>query len=209
MPRNNPNYLGVASALALVGLLAAATSGCEFGLPAGDEPHREFNFGNMYDQPKLKPQRGDLQEDKVGALEPPAGSVAQGEYPYPYEQKQAEQAASVKNPLQPTARVLANGKWHFENICIVCHGPQAAGNGEVAKLFPAPPSLMTQKVRDWTDGRINHVPMRGQGSMPSHAKQITREDLWSVVLYIRSLQKKLPVAAPANKAKENAPGGEK
>ena len=209
MPRNN--HLGATLvSLWLCVTLGLVSLGCEFGLPAGDEPHREFNFGNMFDQPKLKPQRGDLLGDKaVGALAPPHGAVAQDEHPYPYTQKQAALAAKQKNPLEATPKVLANGKWHFENICIVCHGPLAAGDGEVAKLFPAPPSLMTKRVRDWTDGRIYHVPMRGQGSMPSHANQITRQDLWSVVLYIRSLQQKLPVAPPPKKKAAQATPGEK
>ena len=210
MSRNN-HLAGALACLSLGIIYCMICLGCEAGLPAGDEPHREFNFINMYDQPKLKPQRGGLlAHNSVGALAPPEGAVAQGEYPYPHSQKQGELAARQKNPLKATPGVLANGKWHFDNICIVCHGPRAAGDGEVAKLFPAPPSLMTQKVRDWSDGRIYHVPMRGQGSMPSHTRQITRRDLWAVVLYIRSLQKKLPVAPPPKKkTRKAAPGGEK
>lgn len=190
--------------------MGLALQGCEYGLPAGDEPHREFNFTNMGDQPKLKPQRADrLGEKPLGLMAPPAGAVAMGEHPYPYTQEQAEQAATQKNPLQATPRVLARGKFLFENICIACHGPQAAGDGLVTTLFPKPPSLMTQRVRDWTDGRVYHVPMRGQNSMPSHSKQITRKDLWSVIHYIRSLQKKLPVAPPPAKAAGEAkPVGE-
>ena len=187
------------AAVAGVTLLLSAV-GCEYGLPAGDEPHREFNFINMGDQPKLKPQRADLLGEKpLGLLKPPPGAVAWDDEPYPYTQKQAEEAgAAVNNPLEATPDVIARGKWHFENICIACHGAAAAGDGLVTMLFPKPPSLMTQRVRDWTDGRMYHVPMRGQGSMPSHSKQITREALWSVIHYIRSLQKKLPVAPPAD-----------
>ena len=47
-----------------------------------------------------------------------------------------------------------------------------AGDGELTALFPKPPSLMTQKVRDWPDGQLFHRPMRGQNSMPSHARQV-------------------------------------
>ena len=204
-----PLNIKVSALLALPALCLLA-SGCEYGLPAGDEPHREFNFINMGDQPKLKPQRADrLGERPTGLMAPPPGAVAMNEHPYPYPQKQAEQAATQKSPLQATPRVLAKGKFLFENICIACHGPQAAGDGLVATLFPKPPSLMTQKVRDWTDGRMYHVPMRGQGSMPSHSKQITPKDLWKVILYIRSLQAKLPVAPPQAKAAgEVKPAGE-
>jgi hypothetical protein len=55
---------------------------------------------------------------------------------------------------------------------------------------------MTQKVRDWPDGQLFHRPMRGQNSMPSHARQVDQHDAWSVVLWIREMQKTEPVAPP-------------
>ena len=53
------------------GALAGASSACDVGLPAGQEPHHEFNFLDMADQPKVKPQRA-----VPHRLEPPAGAVA-------------------------------------------------------------------------------------------------------------------------------------
>ena len=84
----------------------------------------------------------------------------------------------------------------YENVCIVCHGARGAGDGNLTLLFPKPPSLMTQRVRDWPDGEIFHRPMRGQGSMPSHARQVDARDVWSVVHYIRQMQSEEPVAPP-------------
>jgi mono/diheme cytochrome c family protein len=186
------------SAGALCALLCAS-SACELGLPAGAEPHRELNRLDMADQPKLKPQRGDLLgETPTGMLAPPVGSVATDEHPYPFTQAQAEQAgAAMHNPLQVSPEVIARGKWTYENLCITCHGSEGAGDGHLTKLFPKPPSLMTQKLRDWSDGRIFHLPMRGQGSMPSHVSQLETDEIWEVILYIRSLQQRLPVAPPA------------
>lgn len=182
----------------IVALALLSGAGCEVGLPAGSEPHRELNFINMGDQPKYKPQRGDLfGEDPTGMRAPPVGAVATDEEPYPYDQKQGERAgAELENPLRPTPEVMEQGKFIFENVCIVCHGPRAAGDGHLTRLFPKPPSLMTQKVRDWTDGRIFHLPMRGQGSMPSHATQLEPHEIWAVIHYIRALQKAEPVAPP-------------
>lgn len=183
----------------LVGL-GFATAGCEIGLPAGSEPHRELNFLDMADQPKAKPQRSDLLgEGRVGMMAPPEGAVSVNEEIYPYTQEQGELAAAVSNPLVGE-EVVAHGKFVFDNVCITCHGPEGAGNGHLTKLFPKPPSLMTQKVRDWSDGRIFHLPMRGQGSMPSHSKQLESHDIWSVIHYIRTLQGRLPVAPPADLA---------
>jgi mono/diheme cytochrome c family protein len=196
---------------AILGVLTLLPA-CEFGLPAGPEPHREGNALDMGDQPKLKPQRGDLVgETPTGMLAPPVGSIAVGEEPpYPFTQEQGDLAGeTLKNPLSASPKVLAHGEFIFENVCIACHGPEGAGDGHVTKLFPAPPSLMTQKVRDWSDGRIFHVPMRGQASMPSHASVVSTRDIWSVIHHIRALQAKLPVAPPPeDAAPDSAPDTE-
>jgi mono/diheme cytochrome c family protein len=181
-----------------VAALAMLLAGCDLGLPAGRAPHREGNRLDMIDQPKLKPQRADVFGGRAtGGLEPPAGAVAVGETPYPYAQADGAAAgAELVNPLRPTPEVLAHGKFVYENVCITCHGPRGAGDGHVTALFPKPPSLMTQKVRDWPDGQIFHRPMRGQRSMPSHARQIDARDAWSVVHHIRQMQAVEPVAPP-------------
>jgi mono/diheme cytochrome c family protein len=178
--------------------LVAALAACDAGLPAGRTPHREGNFLDMADQPKQKPQRGDLFGNRpTGMIEPPPGAVATDEHPYPFAQGEAELAGQrLVNPLPATPEVIAHGRFVYENVCIACHGKQGAGDGPVTALFPKPPSLMTQKVRDWPDGQIYHRPARGQGSMPSHARQVDERDIWSVVRYVREMQRELPVAPP-------------
>jgi mono/diheme cytochrome c family protein len=186
--------------LALAGLSASLllASACDVGLPAGRTPHREGNRLDMGDQQKLKPQRRDLFLARpTGLMEPQSGAVAAGEAPYPYAQDEADRAgAELVNPLEPTPAVLAHGKFVYESFCIACHGEKGAGDGKVTALFPKPPSLMTQKVRDWPDGQLVHRPMRGQNSMPSHARQIDPREAWAVVLWIREMQKGEPVAPP-------------
>lgn len=187
--------------------LAASLSACDLGLPAGRTPHREGNRLDMGDQPKLKPQRADLSGARpTGLMEPQAGTVAVDEHPYPFAQNEADKAgAELKNPLAPTPENIAHGKFVFEHVCITCHGPRGAGDGVVTALFPKPPSLMTQKVRDWPDGQLFHRPMRGQNSMPSHARQVDQRDAWAAVLYIRELQKVEPVAPPPPAAQAASP----
>jgi mono/diheme cytochrome c family protein len=193
-------YRGTRALAAVV--IAALASACDVGLPAGRTPHREGNRLDMGDQPKLKPQRKDLFGARpAAAMQPQPGTVAVDEIPYPYAQDEANRAgAELVNPLQPSDAVLAHGRFVYENICVTCHGPKGAGDGYITALFPKPPSLMTQKVRDWPDGQLFHRPMRGQNSMPSHARQVNTYDAWSVILYIRELQRHEPVAAPAGAA---------
>ena len=180
-------------------MLVGGVEACDQGLPAGRQPHSEFNFLDMANQPKLKPQRGALfGEGPVGMLAPPEGAVAIGDTPYLLTQSEGEVDGAVY-PLSPfphTPEVIDRGKFVFENVCITCHGPEAAGDGHLTAVFPKPPSLMTQKVRDFSDGRVFHVPMRGQGSMPSHATQVEQWQIWHAIHYIRHLQSILPVAPP-------------
>ncbi len=182
--------------------LAALLAGCDVGLPAGRTPHREGNRLDMGDQPKLKPQRKDIFGARpTGLMEPQPGTVAVGESPYPYAQDQADRAgAELANPLPATPDVIAHGKFVYDNVCVTCHGAAGAGDGHVTALFPKPPSLMTQKVRDWPDGQLFHRPMRGQNSMPSHARQVDARDAWAVIHYIREMQKTEPVAPPSTSA---------
>lgn len=93
----------------------------------------------------------------------------------------------------------------FERYCVPCHDAEGGGEGLVVeKGFPAPPSLMTQKVRDWPDGRIFHIVTDGQNIMPSYATQIRPRDRWAAVRYVRDLETKHPVAPPPENA---APAG--
>lgn len=172
---------------------------CEIGLPAGSEPFTELNYANMADQPKLKPQRKDLfGENPVGMTAPAEGAVAMGERPYRFKADEVEKAeAFYDNPLSSDPQTLEHGKWIFNNYCIVCHGPGAAGDGHLTKLFPKPPHLMRQRARDYPDGRIFHIANRGQASMPRYAKQLEPDDIWSVIRYIRKMQADSPVAAPS------------
>ena len=190
-------------------VLLGVVAGCEIGLPAGGTPHRELNFLDMADQPKLKPQRGDLLgETANGMLAPPPGSIAVGQHPYRFSASQPELAGrSSENPLKPMPSVLSHGAFIWDNVCITCHGAEGAGDGHLTRVFPAPPSLLTQRVRDWPDGRIFHVVMRGQGSMPSHAKQLESRDIWSVVHHVRQMQAKLPVAPGAESTTSTAATG--
>lgn len=182
-------------------LMIAALAGCkEYGVAAGTSPHRELNFLDMGDQPKVKAQRGDL----LGGPDfmPPSGAIPRGFDPYLYANAPETAAVKLTNTLDGNdPQVQARGKQMYERLCVPCHGSMAAGDGAVVqKGFPAPPSLMTKRVRDWSDGRIYHVMAAGQNIMPSYASQTRPHDRWAIVHYIRKLQGQLPVAAEATVA---------
>jgi mono/diheme cytochrome c family protein len=91
---------------------------------------------------------------------------------------------------------IARGKVVFANFCTPCHGVTGNGDGLVVQRgYPAPPSLYAENARKIRDGQIFHILSYGQKNMPSYASQISREDRWNVIAYVRSIQMQATPAA--------------
>lgn len=94
----------------------------------------------------------------------------------------------LRNPLGLTRENLVAGARWFKIYCNVCHGPYGEGNGAAAQRgFPAPPSLQSQPVKDYPDGRLFHIISKGQRLMPAYDKQIPPEERWKIVYFIHAL----------------------
>jgi mono/diheme cytochrome c family protein len=110
---------------------------------------------------------------------------------YGSEPAEAERAGrELKNPVQPTAENLTRGQYVYANYCAVCHGAGGAGDGPIVPKYPNPPAYQTEKSKVLPDGNMFHVITLGRNNMPSHAGQVSAEDRWKVILYIRKLQGK-------------------
>ncbi|MBZ5702512.1 MAG: cytochrome c [Acidobacteriia bacterium] len=98
---------------------------------------------------------------------------------------------TLESPLRPDdAQAIGRGSVVFSNFCAPCHGATGKGDGLVAQRgFPAPPSLYADNARKIKDGQIFHILTYGQKNMPSYASQLSREDRWRVIAFVRSLQK--------------------
>lgn len=148
-------------------------------------------FNWMREQAKYIPQEeSTFFEDGFAMRNPVAGTIPRGLMPYKFTKKPEESAALI-NPLEITKPNLDLGKKKFDIYCSPCHGYFAEGNSRLRGQFPNPPSLHSEKVRTWTDGRIFNVLTDGQNVMPSYAYQLTRNERWAVILYVRALQRSL------------------
>jgi len=101
-------------------------------------------------------------------------------------------AASKTNPVKPTAESLAKAKKMYGYDCSMCHGDTGNGKGDLStdtkmnlKDFtdPAVQSAMS-------DGEMFWVIQNGLGKMPGEGDRLKSDDLWSMVVYIRSFAKK-------------------
>ena len=178
----DPKFIGV---LALTTILVSGVTYFTFNKLLYMEP-----FSWMSTQAKLKAQRpSDLFKDGIGMRRPIEGAVARGFLPYAFKGKPDEAAKALVNPLLPTKDVIERGKTRFLTYCSPCHGNFARGDSRLAGQFPNPPTLHSDKVRNWPDGSIYHVITEGQSVMPSYASQISRDDRWAIIHYLRVLQR--------------------
>lgn len=147
-------------------------------------------FSWMSTQPKLKPQRpSELFKDGIGMQRPVTGTVARGFIPYAFAGKPDLAGKNLVNPLPMTMEVIERGKSKYLTYCSPCHGNFGAGDSRLRGQFPNPPTLHSDKVRTWPDGNLYHVMTDGQNVMPSYAAQISRDDRWAIVNYIRVMQR--------------------
>ena len=113
-------------------------------------------------------------------------------------------AASTGSPLppgaaetvirsDPAARLqesVQRGAEIYAVYCSCCHGTTGLGDGPVARRgFPPPPPLPSGKSLQMKDGQLFHILTFGQGSMSSMAAQLSRDQRWDVINFVRSLQR--------------------
>jgi mono/diheme cytochrome c family protein len=107
---------------------------------------------------------------------PPEGTIARGAGCQP--------AADCKS-----APHSDRGAHVFQIYCQPCHGGAGKGDGPVAmRGFPPPPSFLADHAMHLTGSQMFQIITHGQKNMPSYASQVTPDDRWQVIAYIRSLQ---------------------
>jgi mono/diheme cytochrome c family protein len=124
---------------------------------------------------------------------PVAGTIPRGFKPFHYGPGEAEAVRAGRelvNPFPATPENIARGRQVYSNFCAVCHGPSGAGDGPIIPKYPNPPGYKTEQSRNLSDGAMYHVIALGRKNMPPHSAQVSAEDRWKVILYIRELQRR-------------------
>lgn len=143
--------------------------------------------GSMADQPYYRP-------DKPPYLNMPADSVpVQGrEIPLPTAVvlPAPTEVAGLKNPIQSTDKTKQEGRTLYLNNCSPCHGQSGKGDGPVGQKFlPRPADLTSPRVQGQTDGEIFWKVTEGISTMPPTKGRLTDIERWTVVTYLKSLDK--------------------
>ena len=135
---------------------------------------------------------------RLSAMKPVPGTIPYSEvamndmpYPYPNTVEGYERAgAELKTPLNETKEVLERGAAIYNNFCVQCHGEAGEGNGKVVTLGNHPaPQAYNGPLKDLPEGKMFHTLTYGKGAMGSHASQLTKQERWEVVAYIKVLQR--------------------
>jgi mono/diheme cytochrome c family protein len=129
--------------------------------------------------------------------------------PGPEPQKAARASASdQKNPVKSAEKSQARAKELYGQECAICHGETGDGKTDLAKD-------MGLTLSDWTDPKtlaakpdvdLFNVIRNGKDKMPAEAVGRAKDDeVRNLILYIRSLAKAQPAAAPETPAVPVAP----
>jgi copper transport protein len=107
-------------------------------------------------------------------------------------------AQPVVNPIPAGPESLAAGQLLYSQSCLACHGATGRGDGPAGRaLRPPPADFRVHMAAGHTDGQLfdwlsNGVPGT---SMPAFRDQLSVEDRWNLINYLRTFAE--PAAAGA------------
>ncbi len=114
--------------------------------------------------------------------------------------QEATPAPGSKNPVKPTPQSEEKAKALYKIDCALCHGDNGDGKTDLAKD-------MSLTLDDWTDPKalagkpdqeLFDAIRNGKGKMPPEPSGRAADNVvWNLILYLRSMSKGQPAAAPA------------
>jgi mono/diheme cytochrome c family protein len=107
-----------------------------------------------------------------------------------------EAAKAIANPVPATSASIVAGASLYSDNCARCHGDRGDGDGPDANMYRPPPAALSRAMRSnhMTDGEIFWKIGEGRRPMPSFKKDLTDEQRWQLVNFLRTFAK--PVDTP-------------
>ncbi len=162
-------------------------------------------FPDMKRQLKLRPQTANgFFASGLSSQLPPPGTIAQekpltigGREVYSFEDVPVNtgRVPGTTNfvdlsPLPVTSLILARGQQRYTIYCAPCHGQTGEGNGITKKIgaMAVVANLHDKAIVIQPDGAIFNTVSNGKNNMQGYAPQISVEDRWAIIAYLRALQ---------------------
>lgn len=104
----------------------------------------------------------------------------------------ARRARALRNPVERTPEVVADGRAHFADHCAVCHANNGSGETSIGEgLWPKPPDMRREETQNLSDGELFYIIEQGIRftGMPGWATGTPEgeEASWQLVHFIRRL----------------------
>jgi mono/diheme cytochrome c family protein len=124
--------------------------------------------------------------DPAVAVGPPGVRDVHGPWTAP--ETEARRPNPIRATIASNERSVAVGRRIYERRCAPCHGLGGRGDGPRARALPVPPAeLASETVARQSDGALFWKISTGRRPMTSYRRELTEEERWSVVNYIRRL----------------------
>lgn len=150
-------------------------------------------FPDMKRQAKYKPQtESALFADRRASRRPVEGTIPVGylREDDPFHSGVQNNQYIGRNPRKIDMNLMQEGQRRYNTYCSPCHDRTGQGRGIVGvRATWIPTNLTEERVRQFNDGEIYNVITNGRRSMPAYRYQITAEDRWAIVAYVRALQR--------------------
>ncbi len=92
------------------------------------------------------------------------------------------------NPVASDEKNVASGKDIYSKNCANCHGKKGKGDGpKSSELDKVPGDFTKDDFQKQSDGALFYKITEGKKPMPSFKKEVTEEQRWQVIHYIRTL----------------------
>lgn len=180
-------------AFALAVLLITAVESCD----SKREPGKTYMPDMAYSRAYEAYAENNLKAEGINYVGYPVeGTIRRGDlFPYtlPDDSNGYRMSAQVKDPLPPLDTIqMAEAQRLFNINCAICHGVNLDAQGPLATggKIPAVANLMLPQHVKMPVGTMFHSITYGKGNMGSYASQLTREQRWMVIQYVKSRENK-------------------
>ena len=107
-----------------------------------------------------------------------------------YEGRNSDGSFIDSIPLTITDALMERGQERYNIYCAVCHTETGNGtNSIISKKGWIAYNLYSELTQSRSDGELFDAITNGIRTMGGYKKQISTEDRWAIVLYVRALQK--------------------